>query len=81
MITSTISQNGQTTIPSKVRRFLGLGPSDQVVFQFEGNRVFLEPAAASTAALYGCFETGKKPPSKQALKGSRKAYLAKKYGR
>lgn len=81
MTTSTISQNGQTTIPAKVREFLHLGPSDKLVYQFEGNRIFLEPAVASTAALYGAFKSQRKPPTKEALRVARQARYARKYAR
>lgn len=81
MTTSTISQNGQTTIPAKVREFLHLGPSDKLVYQFEGNRIFLEPAVASTAALYGAFKSQRKPPTKEALRAARQAHYVRKYAR
>lgn len=81
MTTSTISQNGQTTIPSKVREFLRVGPADKIVYQFEGNRVFLEPASSSTEALYGSLKSSRKPPTKDELHAGRKAHYARKYGK
>lgn len=80
MTTSTLSQNGQTTIPAKVREFLHVGPSDKIVYQFEGSRVFLEPSAASTDALYGSLKSGRKPPTKAELRAARKAHYARKFG-
>lgn len=81
MTTSTLSQNGQTTIPSKVREFLQIGPSDKIVYQFEGNRVFLEPADSSTDALYGSLQSNRKPPTKAELHAARKAHYARKFGK
>jgi bifunctional DNA-binding transcriptional regulator/antitoxin component of YhaV-PrlF toxin-antitoxin module len=81
MTSSTISQNGQTTIPSKVREFLRVGPSDKIVYQFEGNRVFLEPASASTEALYGSLKSKRKPPTGDELRAARRAHYAHKAGR
>lgn len=81
MTTSTLSQNGQTTIPAKVREFLHLGPSDKLVYQFEGNRIFLEPAVASTEALYGVFKSERKPPTKKELLAARQKHYAAKYSR
>jgi bifunctional DNA-binding transcriptional regulator/antitoxin component of YhaV-PrlF toxin-antitoxin module len=81
MTTSTISQNGQTTIPAKVRAFLRVGPKDRIVYQFEGNRIVLEAAIASTDALYGVFKSGRKPPTKAGLLAARKAHYARKYAR
>lgn len=80
MTTSTLSQNGQTTIPSKVREFLHVGPSDKLLYCFEGKRVFIEPAASSTQALYGTFNSRRKPPTKEALRAARKAHYAGKLG-
>lgn len=81
MTTSILSQNGQTTIPAKVREFLHIGPSDKLVYQFEGDRVFLEPAVSSTDALYGAFNANRKPPTKEELRAARKEYLTKKLGK
>jgi len=81
MTTSTLSQNGQTTIPAKVREFLHIGPCDKLVYQFEGNRIFLEPAVASTEALYGVFKSGRKPPNKEELLAARQKHYAAKYSR
>jgi len=81
MTTSTLSQNGQTTIPAKVREFLHIGPSDKLVYQFEGNRIFLEPAVASTEALYGVFKSGRKPPTKEELLAARQKHYSAKYSR
>lgn len=80
MTTSTLSQNGQTTIPAKVREFLHVGPSDKLLYRFDEGRVFIEPAAASTQALYGSFKSHRKPPTKEELRTARKAYYAGKLG-
>lgn len=81
MTTSTLSQNGQTTIPSKVREFLGVGPSDKLVYQFEGNRVFLEPVTASTEALYGSLKSNRPPPGKEELNAARQSDARRKYSK
>ena len=81
MTTSTISQNGQTTIPVKVRQFLHVGPNDKIVYQFEGDRIFLEPAISSTDALYGAFRSKRTPPTKDELRMARNAHYARKYAR
>jgi AbrB family looped-hinge helix DNA binding protein len=81
MTTSTISANGQTTIPAKVREFLHLGPADKVFYRFEDNRVVLEAAVSSTEALYGAFKTDKKAPTKEQLRALRKARYAAKEAR
>ena len=81
MTTSTLSQNGQTTIPAKVRQFLHLEPNHKILYRFEGDQVVLEPVRASTASLYGSLKTDKKPPAASALRETRKAYARRKYAR
>lgn len=80
MTTSTLSQNGQTTIPAKIREFLHVGPSDKLLYRFDGDRVFIEPAAASTQALYGSFTSHRTPPTKEELQAARKTYYTDKLG-
>jgi bifunctional DNA-binding transcriptional regulator/antitoxin component of YhaV-PrlF toxin-antitoxin module len=81
MTTSTLSQNGQTTIPVKVRQFLHLEPNHKILYRFEGEHVVLEPVRASTASLYGSLKTDKKPPTAAQLKAARQAHAARKYAR
>lgn len=81
MTTSTLSQNGQTTIPAKVRQFLHLEPNQKILYRFEGEQVVLEPVRASTDSLYGSLKTDKKRPTAAQLKVVRQAYAARKYAR
>jgi AbrB family looped-hinge helix DNA binding protein len=81
MTTSTLSQNGQTTIPAKVRQSLNVGPGDKIVYLFEGNRVVIETALSSTAALYGSLKSTRKPPTKDEIRAAQKAHYARKYGK
>jgi len=53
MTTSTLSSNGQTTIPAKVRQFLHLETNHKILYRFEGGQVVLEPVRSSTDSLYG----------------------------
>lgn len=49
MDVATISANGQITLPVDVRRRLGLGPGDKVVFieNEEGDTVVVRPSVAA----------------------------------
>lgn len=49
MDVATISANGQITLPADVRRRLGLGPGDKVVFieNEEGDTVVVRPSVAA----------------------------------
>jgi AbrB family looped-hinge helix DNA binding protein len=81
MTTSTLSQNGQTTIPAKVREFLHLEPNHKILYRFEGNHVVLEPMRATTRSLYGSLKSDKKPPTVAQLRELRAAYAKRKYAR
>jgi len=81
MTTSTLSRNGQTTIPAKVRQFLHLEPNHKILYRIEGDRVMLEPARTSTDSLYGRLKSATPAPTAAQLKGARHAYAAKKYAR
>ncbi len=43
-IVTTMTQRGQVTVPSEVRRLLGLKPRDKVAFSIEDDKVQLLPA-------------------------------------
>jgi antitoxin PrlF len=45
MITSKLTSKAQTTIPAPVRTALGLKPGDELVYNFEGDRVILTKGA------------------------------------
>ena len=43
-IITTMTQRGQVTVPSEVRRLLGLKPRDKVAFTIENDQVRIGPA-------------------------------------
>jgi bifunctional DNA-binding transcriptional regulator/antitoxin component of YhaV-PrlF toxin-antitoxin module len=81
MTTSTLSQNGQTTIPAKVRQFLHLEPRHKILYRFEDEQVVLVAMPASTNSLYGSLRTTKRRPTPAQLRKARAAEAARKYGR
>jgi AbrB family looped-hinge helix DNA binding protein len=52
-ISATITQRGQVTLPSEVRRLLGVGPRDRVMFTIEGPRVTITPEPFTIDWLFG----------------------------
>lgn len=46
LITSRITKKGQATIPAPIRELLEVQPGDRVIFQVEGDRVFLQKASS-----------------------------------
>jgi len=51
MVTSKISIKGQTTIPSDIRKFLGLRAGDTIDFERDGDRVVVCKVQALDAAF------------------------------
>ena len=49
---SSVSPKGQVTIPSAIRRLLGIKPKDRVAFNVEGTTVTIEPAPSPLAVHY-----------------------------
>lgn len=78
MTLSTLSSNGQTTIPMEIRKLLGLEPSQKILYRVEDGKVVMEAAGASTEALYGSLS------SDAHLEGGENAarakYAEEKYG-
>ena len=52
-IISTISTKGQVTLPSDVRKRLGVAPSDKVAFVIDDEGIRLRPVTRTVASLYG----------------------------
>jgi AbrB family looped-hinge helix DNA binding protein len=53
MQTSTVTIKGQITIPSALRRRLGLRQGDEVAFVVEDSRVLLVPVKKNVEAAFG----------------------------
>ena len=51
--TTAMTQRSQVTVPSAVRKVLGLKPRDRITFEVSGNQVTIRPAAPSLSSLAG----------------------------
>ena len=49
---SSVSPKGQVTIPSEMRRRLGVKPKDKVTFRYEGDGVKIVPLGPALAASF-----------------------------
>ena len=78
MTLSTLSKNGQTTIPIEVRKMLGLQPTQKIVYRVVDGQVILEAAQSTTSSLYGCLSQST-PPS-DSMEEARARYVQRKYG-
>ena len=53
-VQATVTSKGQVTIPIEIRRHLGIGPADKVVFVLNGNgKVELRPVEYTLASVRG----------------------------
>jgi antitoxin PrlF len=46
MLYSTVTARAQTTLPNGVRKALGIGPGDKLVYQIEGDHAVIHRVAA-----------------------------------
>ena len=51
--TSTLTVKGQTTVPKRIRAYLGLHAGDRLDFVVEEGRVILQPATVDVRELKG----------------------------
>jgi len=64
-LTSTITTKGQTTVPKEVRKFLGLGPRQKIVYKIEKSGVRIEAAGKSLMSLAGALASEQPMLSKE----------------
>jgi len=55
--TSTVTTKGQVTIPSKLRKALGLAPGRRVAFHLENGKITLEPVRDDITAAFGMLKS------------------------
>lgn len=63
-----VTENGQVTIPVKIRRMMGLRPGDRVRFQVEGNVIRIERASSKLLAGFGAVSPIKRPEDYRKLR-------------
>ena len=66
-VTSTITTKGQVTIPAEVRRHLGVGDHDQVVFVIDNDQVRLQPVDFTLESAFGSVAPNNKPEDFEIL--------------
>lgn len=77
MTLSTLSSNGQTTIPIEIRKFLGVAPSEKLLYRIEDGKVILETVGSSTESLFGSLSVDEQPGDEAK---ARSDYAKRKYG-
>ena len=64
---STVTSKGQVTTPIEIRASWDLKPRDRVVFEREGDKVVIRPAASTLMAGYGAVAPKRKPEDFAAI--------------
>lgn len=57
---SKVTERGQTTLPSQVRKALGLKPHDSIIYLIEDDRVVIIPLRGDVLDLRGKLKVKKK---------------------
>ncbi len=80
MGTSSVTSKGQVTIPSKIRRLLGIKPGDRLLFEPDGQEVRIRVVAKHRASDFlGVFPTHEPFPGTQSIRESTAKSLAKRH--
>lgn len=75
---SVVTSRGQTTIPKIIRFFLGIRPSDKIVYVIDQGKVILEPVSGDILDLKGTIKTEETPIDFKGLREKTKKRVAKK---
>ena len=78
MSVSSITKKWQTTIPKDIRKLLDLDPNDKILYQVEGQRVFLKPIKGNILDLKGSVKAKEKPIDFKALRNMTKKKIGRK---
>ena len=79
-IVSTITRKGQVTIPSEVRKHLGVGTPDKIAFVIEGDSVRLKPVAFTLDTVFGSIpaRTGTSPDFEREIEEAKEEEAARR---
>ena len=67
MIHSTLTDQGQTTIPAQVRKTLGLKPRQRLNYEFVEGGVLIRPETETLMDLAGSLKSDRGPFTKQQI--------------
>lgn len=76
-VSSRITERGQATIPAEVRRLLGLGSHDRIVFEIEGDNVRLCRGTSAVGRTAGALRTETAQQSAAELRAASEAAFAR----
>ena len=59
MLTSSLTQKGQVTLPAKIRKALNIKTGDKISFTLENNRIIAIPVSDDVSSLFGSVKSNK----------------------
>ena len=65
---SSLTEQGQVTIPAEIRALLGLKPRDRVIFEIDGQDVKIRSATSQILAGYGAVTPISRPEDFRKLR-------------
>ena len=74
---SKVTERGQTTLPSQVRKALGLKPHDSIIYLIEDDRVVIIPLRGDVLELRGRLKVKKKIDFKSLREDTKEAVANK----
>ena len=78
MVGSKLTTRGQTTIPKRIREYLGLKPGDRVLFLLREGEVLLRPVRHSLLDLRGSVEPRRRPEDFDRVRRETKKRVAQR---
>lgn len=79
--TVTITERGQVTLPADIRRLLGVGPHDQVVFTVDGDKVHVQPPEFTLETAYRSIPAiGDAEDIEEMIRSAKEEHFLQKYG-
>jgi len=69
MITSKLSSKAQTVLPRAVHEHLGVGPGDELVYEFLPDAVIVRAAKRIPEDPFACFDEWKSAADEKAYAG------------
>ncbi|MFQ5794463.1 MAG: AbrB/MazE/SpoVT family DNA-binding domain-containing protein [Candidatus Bipolaricaulia bacterium] len=78
MIGSKLTSKGQTTVPKKIRDYLGLRPGDRVLFLIKDGEVMLQGLKETLLDLRGSVKARQQPEEFDKVRQQVKRRIARK---
>ncbi len=78
MLQSILTKKGQTTIPKKIREFLGIKSRDKLLYLIEDNKVIIKPIRGNILELRGSITPKQEPENFNSIRSKMRKEIAQK---